>query len=79
MTLNVQSALGLVVLILIAWLLGGARKKGAIKVVAVGVGLQFVLALVLLLIKPVRDALSLVTDAVEAMAAATEVPLRIGE
>ncbi len=72
MTLNVQSALGLVVLIFIAWLLGGARKKGALKIVAVGVGLQFVLALILLLIKPIRDALSLVTDAVEAMAAATE-------
>ena len=50
MTLNMQSALGLVVLILIAWLLGGARKKGALKTIAVGVALQFVLAIVLLLI-----------------------------
>ncbi len=70
--LNAQSALGLAAFILLAWILGGARRQRALKTIAVGAGLQFGLALLLLGVPPIRDGLSLVTNAVEAMAAATE-------
>jgi len=69
--LQAQSALGLVVLVLLAWLMGGAKLKGAFKPVVVGLGLQFALALVLLHVPPIRHALSRIGNVVEALSTAT--------
>ena len=70
--LQAQSAFGLIVLVTIAWLIGGAKRKGALKTAAVGIGLQFVLGLLLLQVASIRKALTWVSGAVESLASATE-------
>jgi concentrative nucleoside transporter, CNT family len=70
--LQAQSAFGLVVLVGLAWLIGGAKWKGAAKTVTIGIGLQFALAVLLLHVTPVRAAFAWVARAVEALASATE-------
>ncbi|MEG3638924.1 NupC/NupG family nucleoside CNT transporter [Magnetococcus sp. PR-3] len=54
-----QSVLGLVVLVLIAWGLSEARHKVRLSWIIIGVGLQLILALVLLKIPGMFDLLSL--------------------
>ncbi len=59
-------------LIIVAWLIGGARIKGSLKTVAIGIGLQFAIALLLLHVAPIREALGWVNNLVTALASATE-------
>lgn len=69
--LQIQSAIGLLLLTLLAWALGGFRRGVTPRVVASGLLLQVALAAVLLNVPPVRAAFALVGDAVNALATAT--------
>jgi CNT family concentrative nucleoside transporter len=69
--LQLQSALGLVVFVAIAWVLSENRRAFPWQTVVVGVGLQIVLAAVLLGIEPVRNALLSLNVVVEAIQKAT--------
>ena len=71
-SLQIQSAIGLLALALLAWLLGGCRRGVSWRVVLVGLGLQVVLAAALLHIAPLRAAFALFGRAVEALAEATK-------
>lgn len=70
-TLQLQSALGLVLLTGLAWALGGFRRGVTWRVVAAGIGLQIVLAALMLHVPPFRWAFTLVGAAVDALARAT--------
>lgn len=69
--LQVQSAIGLLLLAGLAWALGGFRRGVAPRVIVAGIGLQIVLAAVLLNVPPVRATFFLLGDAVDALATAT--------
>jgi len=70
---QVQSAVGLVVLLGIAWALSEARARpGHVRVAAVGLAAQLVLALVLLKLPPVAGALAHLNGLVLALQQATE-------
>jgi CNT family concentrative nucleoside transporter len=69
--LQLQSALGLGALTLLAWALGGFRRGVTWRVVGAGLGLQIGLAAALLHITPLRAGFALIGDAVNALAAAT--------
>ena len=66
-----QGALGLVVLIGVAWLLSEKRSAVPWRLVASGLALQFALALLLLRVEPVTAALQELNDLVLALQAAT--------
>jgi CNT family concentrative nucleoside transporter len=69
--LQLQSALGLLALLLLAWVLGGCRRGVSPRVVAAGLLLQIGLAAALLHIPPLRAGFALIGDAVAALAEAT--------
>ncbi|WP_211861452.1 NupC/NupG family nucleoside CNT transporter [Neoroseomonas soli] len=69
--LQIQSAVGLLLLTALAWALGGFRRGVRARVVVAGIGLQLVLAAVLLNVPPVRATFFLLGDAVDALATAT--------
>jgi CNT family concentrative nucleoside transporter len=69
--LQLQSALGLLALTLLAWALGGFRRGVTWRVAAAGLGLQLLLAALMLHLPPFRAAFALVGGAVEALNRAT--------
>ena len=66
-----QAFLGIAALVLIAWLLGERRRQVRWAQVAAGLALQAVLALLLLNVRAVSEALLLLRHVVDAMGAAT--------
>src|ERR1051325_4118072 len=66
-----QSALGLVVFVAIAWVLSENRRAFPVQTVIVGIGLQVLLAVVLLGIPVVRAALYSLNSVVDGIQAAT--------
>ena len=66
-----QGALGILVLLGLAWAISENRTGVSVRLVAAGMALQFALALLLLRVPPVTDALGLLNRAVEAMQQAT--------
>jgi len=72
-TLNaLHSALGLLALTAIAWLLSENRRAVSWRVAAVGIAFQLVVALLLLKLPPARAMFSFLNDAVLAVQAASE-------
>jgi CNT family concentrative nucleoside transporter len=69
---QLQSALGLLALCLLAWALGGFRRGVSWRVVVAGLGLQFMLALLLLHIPGMRSAFAALGTGVNALAEATK-------
>lgn len=69
--LQLQSAAGLLLLTLLAWVLGGCRRGVAPRVIVAGLALQLALAAILLNVAPVRATFFLLGDAVDALATAT--------
>jgi CNT family concentrative nucleoside transporter len=69
-TLQLQSGAGLLALCLLAWALGGFRRVSW-RIVAAGLGLQLLIALLLLQVPALRAVFALFGDAVNALAAAT--------
>jgi CNT family concentrative nucleoside transporter len=63
----VQSVLGLAAFVLIAWLTSENRRKVAARMVLVGIGLQIVLAAVLLKLPPLRSIFLGLNKVVEAL------------
>ncbi len=76
MTANLQSLLGLLVFPLIAWLLAGRRERlsprEAIVLVAIGVGLQFLVAGAFLVVPQLKSVFGLLAAAVAALQEATK-------
>jgi CNT family concentrative nucleoside transporter len=70
--LQLQSALGLLALCALAWVLGGCRRGVAWRVVVVGLALQVTLAAALLHIPPLRAGFALLGGGVTALAEATK-------
>lgn len=68
-----QSFLGLVTLLLVAWLVSEDRKRPPLRIVIGGVALQFALALVLLKFPPARAVFFVLNDGVAALQSATDV------
>jgi CNT family concentrative nucleoside transporter len=69
--LQLQSAAGLLLLTLLAWALGGFRRRIPARVVLAGIGLQLGLAAALLNIPLLRRGFALIGDAVNALSTAT--------
>jgi len=69
--LQFQALLGLPLLCLLAWILGGCRRGVGLRVVVAGIGGQVLVAAALLHLPPLRAGFALVGDAVEALARAT--------
>lgn len=69
--LQLQSAIGLALLATLAWGLGGFRRRVTWRVVVAGIGLQIVLAALMLHVPPFRSAFVLIGHAVDALARAT--------
>lgn len=69
---TLQAILGLVLFILLAMLLGERRQLPPWKLLAAGLGLQFVFALLVFRVDPVQQALYGLNRAVSAIVAATE-------
>jgi len=76
MNLQLQSALGIVALLAIAWAVGAARSRSLPalpwRAILIGVGAQFVIAGLLLYLPPLRAALSAFGSGIDALARATE-------
>ena len=66
-----QAALGIVVLIGLAWLLSENRRDVHVRLIFVGLALQFLLAALLLRLEPVRDVLLYANVAIDAIGNAT--------
>ncbi len=71
-----QVLLGLIVFIALAWALGESRKLPDWKVITAGLALQVVIALLMLWVPLVQDALQLLNQGVSAIANATEAGTR---
>jgi CNT family concentrative nucleoside transporter len=69
--LQLQSGLGLLALCLLAWALGGFRRGVAWRVVVAGIGLQILLAVMLLHIPAMRAVFAVFGQGVNALAEAT--------
>ena len=69
--LTLQSALGVVALLGLTWLLSENRAAVSWKRVAIGVAVSFALAIILLKVPPVRAAFGVINSAVDTVAAAT--------
>jgi len=69
--LSLQSALGVVALLGLTWLLSENRSAVSWKRVAIGVAVSFALAIILLKIPPVRAAFGAINSLVDTLAAAT--------
>jgi len=70
--LHLQSLCGIVAILLAAWAMSENRRRFPVRAVAVGLALQVGLAVLLLDIKPARDALFALNGAVDALMAATK-------
>jgi CNT family concentrative nucleoside transporter len=68
---NLQSALGVVTIIAIAWLVSENRRAVSWRQAGIGLGITFALALLMLKVPQVKLAFVWINDAVEAIAAAT--------
>ncbi|PWS38485.1 nucleoside:proton symporter [Falsiroseomonas bella] len=68
--LQLQSGAGLLALCLLAWALGGFRRVSW-RIVVAGLGLQLLIAVLLLNVPPLRAGFALFGDGVNALAAAT--------
>lgn len=66
-----QGVLGILAILLLAWLVGG-RQKLSWKIIATGLGLQFLMAALLLKVGPFRAALLVLNRGIEAVIRATE-------
>jgi len=71
LTLQLQSAAGLLALCLLAWACGGFRRGVTLRVVVAGLAGQLALGAAMLHVAPFRAAFSYVGDAVSALARAT--------
>jgi CNT family concentrative nucleoside transporter len=69
--LHLQSALGIVVILALAWLLSENRRAFPVRTVVVGLALQFTLALLLLKVEIARNALFSLNGIVDALMQAT--------
>ena len=69
--LQVQSAIGLVVLLLIAWGVSEERRIGAWRIALTGIALQLVLAAAMLKVPPIAAAVGAINGLVAALEAAT--------
>jgi len=69
--LQIQSALGLLALAALAWALGGFRRGVSWRVILAGLGLQILLATLMLHLAPFRATFALAGSAVEALHRAT--------
>ena len=69
--LALQSAVGIVALLALAWALSENRAAVSLKRVTVGIAVSFVLAILLLKVPPVRAAFGAVNSLVDTIAAAT--------
>ncbi|MEX2489638.1 MAG: Na+ dependent nucleoside transporter N-terminal domain-containing protein, partial [Pseudomonadales bacterium] len=67
-----QALFGIGVFVLIGWLLSENRREFSWRVVAAGLGLQFVIALLMLKVPVVQDGLALLNRGVLAISDATE-------
>ena len=72
MILHLQSALGIIAIIALAWLLSENRRAFPWRTVIVGLGLQMGIALLLLKVPVARDVLFSLNGVVDALAAATK-------
>ena len=70
--LHLQSALGIVVILGVAWALSEDRRAFPVRTVLVGLGLQFALAMLLLKVPVARNALFSLNGVVDALMAATK-------
>ena len=68
---ELQSAFGLVVLLVLAWAVGEERRRGAWRIALAGIGLQFALALILLKVPLIADVVASLGHVVTAMEQAT--------
>lgn len=68
---TLQSAFGLVVFMALAWIISEQRSRNAIKIGAAGIGLQVVMALLLLKLPPVTAMFAWLNDGVLALQDAT--------
>jgi CNT family concentrative nucleoside transporter len=68
---QLQSAFGVVALVVFAWAISEARAAVPWRKVAIGIGLTFALAMLMLKVEPVRAAFAAVNSTVDAVAAAT--------
>ncbi len=65
-----QGILGIIAILLLAWLCGGMQRQ-SLKVIVAGVGLQFLLALLLLKVGPFQQVLLLLNRGISAVIRAT--------
>ncbi|HEY4125385.1 MAG TPA: Na+ dependent nucleoside transporter N-terminal domain-containing protein, partial [Rhizomicrobium sp.] len=72
MLVHLQSALGIVAIIALAWVLSENRRAFPWRTVIVGLGLQIGIALLLLKVPVARDVLFSLNGVVDALAAATK-------
>ncbi len=70
--LQLQSAVGVIALLAMAWALSEHRRKVAWRQAALGLALTFVIAVILIKVPKVAEALAVVNRAVGAIAAATQ-------
>jgi concentrative nucleoside transporter, CNT family len=70
--LHLQSALGIVVILTVAWLLSENRRAFPVRTVAAGLALQIALALLLLKVPVARNALFSLNGVVDALMTATK-------
>ena len=68
---TLQSALGIVALLLMAWAFSENRRAVSLRQVPMGLGLTFLLAVLLLKVPPARAAFASANRAVDAIAAST--------
>jgi len=68
-----QSLLGLIVLSAVAWTIGRGRARQPLKSIAIGLGLQILIALVLLKMPLVKDFFLLLGEGVQSLLAATRI------
>src|SRR6202161_841581 len=68
---NLQSALGVLAILALAWLISENRRAVPWRPVGIGLGVTFVLALVMLKVPQVKIAFEWINDAVDAIASAT--------
>lgn len=71
-----QASFGLLVLVAIAWGLSEARRRVNWRVIVGGLAFQFVAAIVMLWLPPVRDAMGVLNDGVGAITSAVEAGTR---
>jgi CNT family concentrative nucleoside transporter len=69
---HLQSLLGIVAIIALAWALSENRRAFPVRAVVVGLALQVAIALLLLKVPPARDALFALNGVVDALMAATK-------